>query len=328
MSAPNVHLVLNSRDATNGGQLLPLRPPPYQSTTYNALGQNIIQGQVEKISLNEVNFPYDIPNVQDGFNSFTLTSLAYPTANNEILITIQPGFYDGTQLATEVNAEIADIMGAFLIPATDRPTLAFNADNLLFSFQAPQTPVDPDAGNVLVTSPFTYSTQTNYKYGRDLPSIMGFQSYQGYQLSGRFTIGHPLVSAAAPLTFTSYIDICSPELCQFQELKTGNTTNFSRRTDIICRLYVSNNISVNDAGYAPFIINRQFTNERMMRWTADNSIGNMTIQLYDDLGQPLVYTWLPRPFQITFNVYERERSINPEGRSMEGLRRLQLNSDY
>jgi hypothetical protein len=74
-------------------------------------------------------------------------------------------------------------------------------------------------------------------------------------------------------------------------------------------LYVSNNISVNDAGYAPFIINRQFTNERMMRWTADNSIGNMTIQLYDDLGQPLVYTWLPRPFQITFNVYERERSI-------------------
>jgi hypothetical protein len=310
MSASNVHLVLNSRDATNVGSILPLRPPPYQSTTYNALGQNIIQGQVEKVSLNEVNFPYDIPNVQAGFNTFTILSAAYP--NGEMVITIPPGFYDGTQLATAINAEIASAFPTAIVPVSDLPAVFFDATNLLFSFEAPQTPTLPPAGDCLLSSSFTYSVGLVagfIQYGRDLLSIMGFKNYQGFQLPGRFTTAVSLTSTAAPLTFTSYIDICSPELCQFQELKTGNTTNFSRRTDIICRLYVSNNISVNDAGYAPFIINRQFTNERMMRWTADNSIGNMTIQLYDDLGQPLVYTWLPRPFQITFNVYERERSI-------------------
>ena len=306
MSEPNVHLVINSRDSVDN--TTPLRPAPYQSTLYAAKNQNLLQGQIEKLSVNEVNFPYDIPNVLTGYNKFSLFSLGYPVANNIFPIRITPGFYNGTELAAAINAEIVSIMTPF-IPATDQPTVSYDAASNLFTFEAPAAPVDPQTGDVLIESDFVFSNNANYVYGKDLMSIMGFQRYQGYQLSGRFTIGNPLTSSSAPLTFTQYIDICSPELCQFQELKTGNTTNSQRRTDIICRLYVSNNISVNDAGYRPFIINRQYTNERMMRWTADNSIGNMSIQLYDDTGSPLKYEWRPRDYQITFNVYERERSI-------------------
>jgi len=308
MASPaNVHLVLNSRDSVDN--TTPLRPAPYQTTSYATRGQNLLQGQLEKLSVNEVNFPYDIPNVLTGYNTFSLFSLGYPVPENEFQIVVPPGFYTGTELATAINAEIVSVMTAGLIPTTDQPAVSYDTASNLFTFEAPATPVDPQAGDVLLSSPFVFSNDANYVYGRDLLSIMGFKRYQGYQNSGRFTTAQPLTSTSAPLTFTQYIDICSPELCQFQELKTGNTTNFSRRTDIICRLYVANNISVNDAGYRPFIINRQYTNERMMRWTADNSIGNMSIQLYDDLGEPLKYEWRPRDFQITFNVYERERSI-------------------
>ena len=306
MSSPNVHLVINSRDSVDNST--PLRPAPYQSTQYAAINQNLVQGQIEKLSVNEVNFPYDLPNVMGGYNTFSISSLGYPVANNTVPITVPPGFYTGTELATAINVEIVNNMTPF-VPTTDQPAVSYDTASNLFTFTAPAAPVDPQAGDVLLISPFVYSNDGNYVYGKDLLSMMGFKRYQGFQLGGRFTTARPLTSASAPLTFTQYIDICSPELCQYQELKTGNSTNFSRRTDIICRLYVANNISVNDAGYRPFIINRQYTNERMMRWTADGSIGNMSIQLYDDVGNPLKYEWRPRDFQITFNVYERERSI-------------------
>jgi hypothetical protein len=77
---------------------------------------------------------------------------------------------------------------------------------------------------------------------------------------------------------------------------------------VICRLFIANNVATQEEeGTRPFIINRQYTNERVMRWTADNSVGTIDVQLYDDVGQPLQTTWQPRPYQITFNAYELEK---------------------
>ena len=312
-SESNVHLVVNSRDDLTNVWYL---PPNYQSTSYAAKNQNLVQGQIKKLSVNEVNFPYDIPNVMSGFNTFNIFCLGYPTVDNLAPIVIPPGFYNGTELATAVNTQIADFFTGFALNPLDKPVVSYDLTNDLFTFLAPAAPTDPAFQDLRLTSAFTFSPDhAPSLYGKDLLSIMGFKSYQGYtimgfQIYGGFSGAHPLIGGAAPLTFTQYIDICSPQLCQFQELQSGNTTNFSRRTDIICRLYISNNIAVSDiTGTRPFIINRQYQNERMMRWTADNSIGGMTIQLYDDSGQPLITQWNPRPFQITFNVYELERSI-------------------
>jgi hypothetical protein len=41
-----------------------------------------------------------------------------------------------------------------------------------------------------------------------------------------------------------------------------------------------------------------------MRWTADNAVGTIDINLYDDCGNALATEWKPRPYQITFNCYE------------------------
>jgi len=48
-----------------------------------------------------------------------------------------------------------------------------------------------------------------------------------------------------------------------------------------------------------------------MRWTTEDSIGSLDIQLFDDCGQPLTTTWAPRSYAITFNCYEQteERTI-------------------
>ena len=93
----------------------------------------------------------------------------------------------------------------------------------------------------------------------------------------------------------------------------GSTTNLARRSDVICRLFVCDNVSLTTQevdGTRPFIINRQYYNARMMKWTVGAAIGTVDINLYDDVGQPLTTTWQPRPFQITFNCHE---SIRDEG---------------
>jgi len=299
--SPNAPIVLNVRDRT-GGQ--------YNNALFNASNQNIIQGQIHSVSVSEINFPYDIPNVQAGYNTFTLT----PAIGNPLTIAIGTGFYTGLELEAAINAEITAAgaaLGPPILPA-NLPTVTYNATDNIFTWNAAASNVPNTVYFISspVTLPFTGGGAVGPgQVGKDLFSIMGFQSSQN---GDNFVDSDPVqqnlsftAAGSAPLTFTQYIDICSPQLCKFQYFRDGSTTNLARRSDVICRLFISNNISIQEAnGQRPFIINRQYYNERVMRWSSDNSVGTLDIQLYDDVGQPLTTTWQPRPYQITFNAYE------------------------
>lgn len=307
----NASIVLNSRDATAG---------TYNSCKFNAVNQNIVQGQIHSVAVSEVNFPYDIPNIQTGYNVFEIfTDKINSPAGVVLEITVPPGFYNGTELADAINAAITAenvAQGTPVANAADLPLCVYNDTSNLFSFTltAPVT-----AGlDWAFSSPYTYPTnltgiQPN-KLGKDIMSIMGFLPSQN---GGNPILDQadPFVAAgAAPLAFTQYIDICSPQLCKFQRFRDGSTTNLARRADVICRLYISNNVAIQEQeGVRPLIINRQYFNARVMKWTADNSVGTIDIQLYDDIGQPLTTTWQPRPYQITFNAYESEDAGEAEG---------------
>lgn len=307
MSEPNVFLVLNSRDDVNN---VVNNIPNYQTTNYASPGQNIVQGQLKKLSLNEINFPYDIPNVMSGYNTFTLINGPAPFI--DLVITVPPGFYTGTELATEINAQIVLVSAAYSPPVAlaNQPICSFDTSSNRFSFSSPASPTAPRYSVWNFQSKFTFpENQSLLKLlGKDLLSIMGYYTQQ-LPLCNSTT---PFVSGSAPLTFTQYIDVVSPQLCQFQNLQGGNSTNLSKRINIICRLYIANNTATTNGveGTRPVVINRQYTNERMMNWTAGNSLGNLTLELYDDVGNPLKYEWLPRPFQITFNVYESEETVS------------------
>jgi hypothetical protein len=299
MPRTNASIVLNSRDATGGikqdGNL-------YNNLLFNAVGQNIIQGQVDCVAVSEVNFPYDIPNVQRGLNVFSLTSAGETPARIPIAVPI--GFYTGVELAAEINR---DISGSYSSPVThaDIPICFYDSVSNRFYFEPPSNPSQPDYSAWYLSSPYTFPVGplgAASQIGKDLLSIMGYIKTQSPVIGPLI----PLLGAqSAPLLFTQYIDICSPQLCKFQYFRDGSTTNLARRSDVICRLYIANNQATQeDEGLRPFVINRQFKNARVMRWTADNAVGTIDINLYDDCGQPLATTWAPRPFQITFNCFE------------------------
>jgi len=330
MPRPNANMVLSSRDRNTPSAA------NYNSAVYSQTNQNILQGQVYCISVAEVNFPYDIPNIQKGiawagappnnlpgadigiYNSFILENGIGPV----LTIDITPGFYTGTELETAINNTITAVGAARVppIPTADMPTVNYQPTENLFSFDAPANNVGGAAGVWAITSPYTYpnsqfgpAPNTN-ALGKDILSIMGF--LPGNDIDN-FVDADPVqdhlvfvAQQAAPLAFTQYIDVCSPQLCKFQYFRDGSTTNLARRSDIICRLYIVNNAALASAevdGTRPFVINRQYQNARVMRWTADNAVGQIDINLYDDVGQPLLITWQPRSYQITFLAFEEEK---------------------
>lgn len=311
----NASIVLNSRDRTGG---------TYNASKYNAINQNVIQGQVHSIAVSEINFPYDIPNMQDGYNFFEAEASAIPPADR-LLITIPSGFYSGGELADAINTAFLDAAQAYDsgLVAGDIPQFTYDDTNGLFTIEAPASPTTGYADWALYSS-YTYYSATNPNrtyLGKDIFSIMGFLQSQGsigtggagnnpllISPAGAGSLGYVSSAQAAPLAFTQYIDICSPLLCQYQYFRDGSTTNLARRADVICRLYISNNVSIQESeATRPFIINRQFYNARVMRWSAESSVGQIDINLFDDCGTPLVTTWQPRPYQITFNCYEQDK---------------------
>lgn len=326
----NAHIVLNVRDRTGG---------EYNAALFNAVNQNIMQGDIRSITVSEVNFPYDIPNIQEGFNVFELVAgipdlaarpprlSTTPISSPGLLyITITPGFYTGTELATAINTAITAqqiLVGGI---ASNAPTFTYSTTTNQFTMVKPSvaSPTNPTPIWTLFSSytfPASYGGDPSY-LGKDILSIMGY--YNSQAGPGTATLNRvssvpadtafaTFASGSAPLVFTQYVDFCSPQLCKFQYLRDGSTTNLARRSDILCRLYICNDISLFQTevdGTRPFIINRQFYNARVMKWTADNSVGTIDINLYDDVGQPLKTTWIPRPYQVTFNAVE---NYNNEG---------------
>lgn len=329
MPRPNASIVLSGRDRNTP------TPRNYNSAVFSQTNQNIVQGQIYSVAVSEVNFPYDIPNVQlNVTDEFLLTNL---DNNDQLLFTVlNPGFYTGTELATQLNNAIAAEAATVGVNPSNIPTVEYDDTTNVFSMAPPAAPFAPQAW--IMTSSFTFPgpgisanpLPTN-KLGKDLPSMMGFLPTQGNPVLPTFpgvnalyivNVGYTgpsvippgirrgeiFAAQSAPLIFTQYIDICSPQLCKFQYFRDGSTTNLARRSDVICRLYIANNIAIGEAeGTRPFLINRQYQNPRVMRWTADNAIGQIDINLYDDVGQPLLTAWEPRPYQLTFLAYELEK---------------------
>ena len=322
MPHSNVHIVLNSRDRTSG---------TYNSSLFNAVNQNILQGDIESVAVNEVNFPYDIPNIQTATNTIILATPAQYLPRYILPITIVNGFYNGTELEVALNQRIlAQGLALFGLPATALPIFFYDTTNNRFNLEPPAGPFapgPPDTTNCFqwfVFSPYTYYSANlappipQSTLGKDMLSLMGylpeqvfdppnFNSCNAQAVGGA---GEFYAAQAASLKYTQYIDICSPQLCKFQYFRDGSTTNLARRSDVICRLFITNNIATQEEeGVRPFVINRQFLNSRVMKWTANNSVGTIDINLFDDVGQPLATTWGPRNYQITFNAYERKRDL-------------------
>jgi len=294
---------------------------PYNNFKVQTLGGNIIQGQVNKIRVAEVMFPYDIPTVITGKNDALAFLVVDISANgdlsaNAIGITIPPGFYTGSELATAVSLALPVSMADLTVADDPISKCIYMANSGVW---------DP-SGNNKIFIPFATPGSISPVDVIDSPSLlwtMGFRNLYGrlgFPEPGGGWPFPPILPATLALVpenypnvapvlvfpadrkfqaivgspymglYTQYIDICSPSLCQAQYVRDGNTNQTIVRRDLIARVYISNETSTNGGdpvGTRPFIIHRQFKNPKIMKWTAERSIDSIDLTLYDQYGQPI-----------------------------------------
>jgi len=99
--------------------------------------------------------------------------------------------------------------------------------------------------------------------------------------------------------YTDYVDITSTELCNAQNLRDSNTNQVVVRKDVLCRLYIADEISLPSTGgqipgSRPFTIHRQFRNPKVILSNNEISQASLNIALFDMYGLPLP---LPATFE-------------------------------
>ena len=291
---------------------------PYNNFKVQTLGGNIIQGQVNKIRVAEVLFPYDIPTVVAGKNDTIIFDVVDISANgdisfNFISVTVAPGFYTAAELASAFSLALPASM-ADLTVAVDPITQCIymvnsgvwdpSGNNKIFIPYGGQ-PGAPAKENIFDSPSLLWTMGFRNLYAR-----LGFSpSWPSAIITGGLALvpdGYPnvapvlvfpadrtfqaIVGASYTGLYTQYIDLCSPSLCQAQYVRDGNTNQTVIRRDIIARIYISNETSTQGTdpiGTRPFVIHRQFKNPKVMKWTAERSIDSIDLALFDQYGQPI-----------------------------------------
>ena len=286
--------------------------------------QALVQGGIKRLKLNEVRFPYAIPNVVLGITDtiwVTIYPSPAPPVNPFAKITITGTLWrTGEEIATAL-------------------TVALNADAVIGTAASGNVWVVDytyAGGFIIDTSgsgtgdPFTLSPIEQSTIGsvalpaKSLLSVMGFDVVNNYN---QFVAVPSQVKSSnwTTLAFTQYIDVVSVNLTRFQTIADTNTRQNSRG-NLICRLYVADENSAlptpipiwntttgavelvntaSPAGSLPFVIHRQFQEPKVFRWENEASINAIDISLYDDVGNLLYFPDESMPnFQISFKCSE------------------------
>ena len=326
MSVPNANMVTSSYDRISGG-VLDCRYQPLNNFRITNSGGNIIQGQMNKISVTEVMFPYNIPTITKNNRILNLTVwdiTTDPEEDPQPLLTdavvLPLGYKTGPELVADLSNALLVNLGIPLAdyarftwdPITqtiDVSTYAWDEFaggyaieflniNAAYPFGAPQNQQVFSFPNAL----YTIGLRTFFAQNTNLPLT---------RPAWLITPGFPvIISANIPSTiapwptpaytlvegstytgrYTDYIDIVSTSLAQAQYIRDSNTNQAIPKRDVIARIYVCTNVSTytaDPAGSRPFTIWRNWTCPKVLKWTADRSIDAIDLALYDMYGEPL-----------------------------------------
>jgi hypothetical protein len=257
-----------------------------------ARNENLLQGQFKRIGISEIRFPFAIPNVNARNNVMWLNLNGAGFAS----ITVPEGFYTGATLATALTTAIA----------TAGVTVSFTADGKFSFAYAGVAPIFTLA--ISPTDPTLPIPQKNVS--RSLLDLIGLYFIADGTIQVVDIKATPFLTNVADLKYTDYIDIVSKQLTNYQDSKDMSTQNLTPRSAVINRLYIENENSTNSPtniwGTYPFVIHRQYTQPKMMKWEGQKSVGQVDISLYDMYGEPLYVPAGAEPpnFQITFLASE------------------------
>ena len=264
----------------------------YNNSPYNfqiTKNESMMNGFFTRLALTEMCFPWTVPNINVQTQDIIVT---YITVGAPVVttITLDVGFYKPADLAAAIQAAVRA-----LDPALAAFDLAYGSDAILGGARKSPTFFYncTGGGYTIAFDPLPYNSAA-YPYPattKQLFDVMGFSTDNTF-LSAQGVSQTTLCQAIRA------IDIVCNQLTYNQSLKDTMSQPIAR--DTLCRLYIgdgpytgTSTVDPSDPlfcppGCAPFVIYRQYTNPKYIRWMPNQPVqGNLQFQVYDDNGQIL-----------------------------------------
>lgn len=260
----------------------------YNDSPYNfqiTKNESMMNGFFTRLALTEICFPWAVGNIntktKDILFNYSVGGVPQPQAT----ISLVYGFYKPSEIAAALQASIRAIdvpnLGAFQVAygSSNIPNFAFLRGNPAVQFSFSPMPANS------AVYPFPNTSKQLYDLlGLDV-SRAGTSTSLKSAIIGGFTLCQAF----------RYIDITCNQLTYNQALKDTMSQTIAR--DTLCRLYIgdgpytgTSTLSPIDPdfcppGCAPFVIYRQFTNPKFIRWLPNQPVqGNLQFVVYDDAG--------------------------------------------
>lgn len=259
----------------------------YNDSPYNfqiTKNESMMNGFFTRLALTEICFPWAVGNVNQKTNRMLFNYSIGGVAQPQALLKLSYGFYRPSEIAAELQRQIRAVatdLSGFQVGygASDIPNFAFLRGNPAVQFSFSPMPSNTSA------YPFPNTTKQLYDLlGLDV-SRAGTETVLKTNVISGFTFCQAF----------RYIDITCNQLTYNQALKDTMSQSVAR--DTLCRLYVgdgpytgTSTLSPRDPdfcppGCAPFVIYRQFTNPKFIRWLPNQPVqGNLQFVVYDDAG--------------------------------------------
>lgn len=270
--------------------------------------QPLLQGGFQRIAVTEVTMNYNIPNINNYTNFMWVGALDTnqdPPVFVYRKIVIDNGYYDGAALATKVQDALNAAFPSGFDFAVSFNTDPVNANGFGISTLLTHTGLTATSEPITLY-PYDPSLSPSANIGTTLLDVMGFNPKTNWAYC-TFGSNTGVRSVGASLLYTKYIDIISNKLTYYQKVTDQNSRR-SGGSNVICRFYITDNTGLPyQFSPSPYIITRQFTSAKSIRWDKNTAIDWCDISLLDDSGRPLWYnpqTAMSGDFQITLLASE------------------------
>ena len=257
--------------------------------------QTFMSGFFHRVGLTEVRFPFSTPNINARNNKIDISANGVTT-----VVDLPWGFYTPTELATELQQRLTTLIGAVTW------TAAYTEEEMTFTV----------TGNSNFTIAPHDFTQDAYSTGNALQNRKGL--YYMMNWANTSTGALTFTSLSMPnMQYTTYVDICSRALTQFQQSKDSSSRE-NQSPGLLCRLYLNNfcneNLGDGDTsakltwpGCRGQMVHRLFPAPKMSAWQPGQFVDQIDLVLLDDVGNPLLYidpVNTTNDFQITLLLSE------------------------
>ena len=197
--------------------------------------------------------------------------------------TLRPGFYNPTQLAANIQAQMNADIGSAVI------TVAYGL------------PSDPYTANVGV---FTFTCAAGYKISFGI-STTGSGSVNTPNRTlftlgvNSFNFSPAQIQVFSPpiMSYTRFIDLCSSTLTKFQRVKDATTLPSDSHTATIARIYLTPGNQSQSSGFGagvqaglPFNFTVDFETVKWCKWSPSEVLSNFDLQIRDEYGALLYWT--------------------------------------